>query len=73
MKWLEDVNGNKCSVEYFGSEEAAQKALDSLKDCRNCTNCSGCSGCSDCSNKNHDKGDLTPIVIPAIDAAGGKQ
>lgn len=30
MKWLHDENGNKCSVEYFGNEEAAQKALDSL-------------------------------------------
>ena len=31
--WLKDDRGNKCSVEYFGSEKAAQKALDSLKDC----------------------------------------
>ena len=47
--WLKDANGNRCSVEYFGSKEAAQAALDSLKDCRNCTNCSDCSGCSNCS------------------------
>ena len=47
--WLKDDNGNKCSVEYFGSEEAAQKALDSLKGCDNCTNCSRCSRCSRCS------------------------
>lgn len=32
--WLKDKNGNKCSVEYFGSREAAQKALDSLENCR---------------------------------------
>ena len=38
--WLKDNNGNKCSVEFFGSEEAAQKALDSLKNCDNCINCS---------------------------------
>lgn len=25
--WLTDNNGNKCSVEYFGSREAAQKAI----------------------------------------------
>ena len=25
--WLKDGNGNKCSVEYFGTKEAAQKAL----------------------------------------------
>src|SRR5258708_5771105 len=61
-EWLKDGSGNKCSVEYFGSEEAAQKALDSLKLCENCTDCSrcsrcsrcsgcsGCSGCSDCSD-----------------------
>ena len=44
--WIKDANGNKCSTEFYGSEEAAQKALDSLRDCRDCTNCSGCSGCS---------------------------
>lgn len=43
--WLEDANGNRCSVEYFGSKEAAQTALDSLKNCKNCTDCSGCSRC----------------------------
>jgi hypothetical protein len=49
MEWLTDSNGNKCSVEYFGSREAAQSALDSLKNCENCVNCYGCYGCSDCS------------------------
>jgi len=48
--WLEDSNGNKCSIEYFGSKEAAQKALDSLIRCYNCINCSDCSGCSDSSD-----------------------
>jgi hypothetical protein len=43
MEWLRDDKGNKCSVEYFGSKEAAQKALDSLKNCDNCINCSYCS------------------------------
>jgi hypothetical protein len=47
--WLKDDNGNKCSVEYFGTKEAAQAALDSLKNCENCINCSDCSRCSDCS------------------------
>lgn len=47
--WLKDANGNKCSVEYFGTKEEAQKALDSLVDCKNCTNCSRCSDCSRCS------------------------
>ena len=48
--WIKDDNGNKCSVEWFGSKEAAQAALDSLKNCRDCTNCSRCSRCSDCSD-----------------------
>lgn len=26
--WLEDSNGNRCSVERFGSAEAAQAALN---------------------------------------------
>lgn len=47
--WLTDNRGNKCSVEYWGSYEEAQKALNSLKDCDNCINCSRCSRCSDCS------------------------
>ncbi len=47
--WIEDSNGNKCSVEYFGTREKAQAALDSLVRCRRCVNCSDCSDCSDCS------------------------
>ena len=47
--WLTDANGNRCSIAYFGSREAAQAALDSLRDCRDCTNCSRCSDCSRCS------------------------
>jgi len=43
--WLYDDKGNKCSIEYFGTNEAAQKALDSLEHCKNCVNCSVCSGC----------------------------
>ena len=48
--WVEDGDGNKCSVEYFGSREVAERALASLKNCKNCTNCSDCSGCSGCSD-----------------------
>ncbi len=48
--WIKDERGNKCSVEWFGTQDAAQAALDSLKDCDNCVNCSGCSGCSRCSD-----------------------
>ena len=51
-EWLKDDNGNRCSIQYWGTREAAQKALDSLENCENCTNClrcSDCSGCSECS------------------------
>ena len=67
--WLRDTNGNKCSVEYFGTKEAAHKALDSLANCENCTNCSdclGCSGCSYCSGKKDDKENAVP-EIPVIE------
>ena len=47
--WIEDKNGNKCSVEFWGSKEAAQTALDSLKNCSRCSDCYGCSDCSYCS------------------------
>lgn len=49
MEWLKDNQGNQCSVEYFGSREKAQAALDSLKNCAECINCSDCSECSCCS------------------------
>ena len=44
--WITDDRGNRCSVEYWGSEEAAREALATLKNCDNCTNCSRCSDCS---------------------------
>ena len=50
ITWIEDDNGNKCSVEYFGSKKEAQKALDSLVDCKKCVNCVNCSECSYCVN-----------------------
>lgn len=37
--WISDENGNRCSVEYFGSEEAAKTALESLKNCSLCSDC----------------------------------
>ena len=70
--WIEDANGNKCSVEYFGSAEDSQKALDSLKGCRNCVNCSDCSDCSGCSYCSYcsalkdTKGGFVPPVVPVI-------
>ena len=48
--WITDANNNRCSVEYWGSKEAAQRALDSLKDCSGCSECSECSDCFRCSD-----------------------
>ena len=48
--WLTDANGNRASVGYFGSIEAAQAALDSLENCERCVNCLGCSRCSGCAH-----------------------
>ena len=49
MSKFSDDNGNVCTVAYFGSEEAAQKALASLTECTGCLDCSRCARCSDCS------------------------
>ena len=37
--WISDANGNRCSVERWGSEEAARAALATLKDCSGCSDC----------------------------------
>jgi hypothetical protein len=50
MTWISDAHGNRCSVEMWGSEEAARTALNSLLNCWRCSNCSRCSGCKDCWN-----------------------
>ena len=47
MTWITDKNGNRCSVERWGSEEAARAALATLEDCSECSECSGCYDCSD--------------------------
>jgi hypothetical protein len=56
MTWITDKNGNRCSIERWGSREAAQAAMDSLtncsdrSDCYGCYDCYRCSDCSDCSD-----------------------
>lgn len=69
MTWLTDSNNNRCSVEYFGSQQAAQKALDSLRNCRDCTNCSRCSGCSGLNNAAPTEGaeSIPAIPVPIIE------
>jgi hypothetical protein len=47
--WISDENNNRCSVEYFGSEENAKKALATLTNCSDCSDCSRCYRCSNCS------------------------
>jgi len=47
-QWVTDDNGNRCSVEKYGSFEAAVKVLVTLKDCHNCVNCDHCENCADC-------------------------
>ena len=46
--WITDANNNRCSIDYWGSRKAAQKALDSLKNCSGCSDCYRCSDCTDC-------------------------
>lgn len=48
MNWIEDKNGNRASVKYWGSEEAARASLRTLMCCVNCTNCSYCTSCREC-------------------------
>jgi hypothetical protein len=50
LEYVEDSDGNKAYLDYFGGEEAAKKALGSLVGCENCVNCSDCSCCLDCSD-----------------------
>lgn len=53
QEWASDQHGNRCSVKYFGTKQAAAAALKALKNCSECTNCSDCSDCSRCSYCNH--------------------
>jgi len=52
--WITDENGNRCSVERWGSEAEARRVLATNKNCSGCFGCFGCSrcfgcfGCSDC-------------------------
>jgi len=61
--WITDANGNRCSVEYWGSEAEARKRLATLE---NCFRCSGCSGCSRCSDMAPQKNDFAVPVIEDI-------
>ena len=43
--WITDTNGNRASVEHWGSKENAQASLDTLKNCTDCTDCPDCYNC----------------------------
>lgn len=47
MTWITDENGNRASVEVWGSEEKARAALATLNGCSRCSDCPGfdCSYC----------------------------
>lgn len=47
-EYVEDSNGNRNYISYFGSLEAAWEALHTLENCVNCVNCQRCSNCFNC-------------------------
>ena len=69
--WITDDNGNRASIEFWGSEAAAREALSKLDRCYDCSDCSGCSGCYDCSgcsgcySRSGFVGELPPIPVIA--------
>jgi hypothetical protein len=49
-KWISDSNGNRASIERWGDEAGARRALASLENCSYCNDCSGCADCSYCND-----------------------
>ena len=45
ITWITDDRGNKCSVEYWGSEETARKALDKCSHCSDCSYIAAVNAC----------------------------
>ena len=48
MTWILGENGNRASIEKWGSEENAKKSLETLTGCYGCSDCSDCSDCYGC-------------------------
>lgn len=46
--WIKDDNGNRASVERWGSEEKALESLATIENCYGCTDCTRCYGCTHC-------------------------
>ena len=61
--WINGSNGNRASIEYWGSEDAARASMDTLKNCSYCSDCSDCSRCSGCSGK---KDQTKAFIVPVI-------
>lgn len=53
VEWISDHRGNRASVIRFGSREAAQAALDSLRECTDCVDCVACEMCKGCTGCLH--------------------
>lgn len=68
--WVIDERNNRASIERWGGEEAAKRALQSCYDCSDCSDCSRCSDCSDCYDC-YDCSDCSPhpigMEIPVIE------
>lgn len=45
-----DENNNVATFEFFGGEEEARKAIQSLVRCKNCVDCKGCTDCNNCTD-----------------------
>ena len=79
MQWISDSNGNRASVERWGSEEKAKASLDTLDNCYNCTDCTDCTdcarctrcaGCTDCRDCTDCDGQLPHYFLPVSDPRG---
>lgn len=46
--WVIDSNGNRATIELWGSEAAAIQSLKTLKNCWNCWDCEDCENCREC-------------------------
>lgn len=46
--YLIDEHNNRAGIEYFGGEEEARTALESLINCKDCINCENLLRCSEC-------------------------
>jgi hypothetical protein len=67
VTWITDENGNRASIELWGSESAARESLQTLKDCSRCSNCSRCSDLKDSSPEELGKTNPLYYYVPVVD------